>query len=280
LCDIVGSESGELIGTPFEEVVHPSDRQLLLAAVRRAADGRRTPATRQARLVPLGDQQCSARITITPVFAADHSPLFAVCHIQRLETAPEAAPPAKAAVSFPPAHLLSEKIRLAAKRADRYQAAAALLLCDLGDLTQVDGLDSDQRQQLLAAIAQHLRDAIRADDTVSYIDDHTMGVLLDDLDPVHAQTVAERVRKQLAKLVTEHGGIAEPSIGVTLIDSTSEPRRVLYDAAAAMRQARTSPSRVVLYQRAAAPAANPPPPVTTTRVIRNRARRRRPRPSP
>jgi PAS domain S-box-containing protein len=280
-CDIVGSEPRELVGSRFEEFVHASDRQLVMGAVRRAADGRRTPATRQARLVPLGDQQCWVRITMTPVLDAERNPLFAVCHIQRVDGNREAAPGADPAAG--PSHglLVEDKIRLAAKRADRYEAAAALLLCDLGDLTQGDGLDSDRRQQLLATIAERLRGMVRPDDTVSDIDDHTLGLLLEDLDPVHAQTIAERVRKQLAELATEHGGVAEPSIGVTLIDSTSDPRRVLYDATTALRQARTSPSRVVLYARATAPVTGPPTPaVTTTRIIHNRGRRRRPRPAP
>lgn len=280
-CDMVRSEPRELIGTPFEELVHPADRQRLMAVIRRAADGRRTPSTRDARLAPLGHEECRARITLTPVFDANRNPLFAVCHIQRLEGDHEPTPAAIAAASLHEAELLSEKIRLAAKRVDRYKTAAAMLLCDLTDLMQVEGLDTDQRQQLLASIEQHLRGVIRVDDTISHIDDHTMGVLLDDLDPVHAHTIAARVRKKLAELVAEHGGTADPSIGVTLIDHTSEPRRVLRDAATAMRQARTSASRVVLYQRAAGPAVSPPDaPVTTTGVIRNRARRGRVWPSP
>jgi hypothetical protein len=81
------------------------------------------------------------------------------------------------------------------------------------------------------------------------------------------------------EVVTQFGGLAEPSVGVTLIEGGSDPHRVLKDASAAMRRARSSPSRVVLYERAATAGASPSrPTVTTTRVIRNRARRRRPRP--
>jgi PAS domain S-box-containing protein len=280
LCGIVGSDPAQLVGTPFEQFLHTSDRQLVMGAVRRAADGRRTPATRRARLLPFGDQPCWAQITITPVFDADRSPLFAVCHVERLDGDSEATAQANRAADWSDADLLDEKIRVAAKRAARYDAVAALLLCDLSGLTQVEGLDRDQREQWLTTIERHVRGAIRADDTVSHIDDHTMGVLLDDLDPAHAHTVAERVRKQLAELVIEHGRGADASIGVTLIDSASDSRRVLSDAAAAMRQATESPSRVVLYQRSAAPAVSQPKPLgTTAGIIRNRARRRRHRPS-
>src|SRR6185312_846536 len=75
-CDILGAEPRELTGSRFEEFVHASDRQLVMAAVRRAADGRRTPATRQARLIPLGDQQCRVRIALTPVLDTERKPLF------------------------------------------------------------------------------------------------------------------------------------------------------------------------------------------------------------
>jgi PAS domain S-box-containing protein len=279
-CDMVGCEPRELTGGRFEEFVHSSDRPLVMAAFRRAADGRRTPATRQARLVALGGQECWVRITMTPVFDAERNPLFAVCHVQHTDGTPGTAPAANPAPARPALPPVEDKIRLAAKRAARYQAAAALLLCDLTGLGQGDGADADRQRESLAAIAERLRGMVRTDDTVSQVDDHTLGLLLEDVDPVHARRIAERVRKQLAELADEQGGIAEPSIGVTVIDgTTSDPERVLHVAAAALRQARTSPSRVVLHTRAPAPATVPSnPAVTTTRIIHNRARRRRRRP--
>ena len=270
-CEVVGAEQSELIGGRFEEFIHPGDRDVVTAAVRRAVEGRRTPANRRVRLVRLGDQACWVQLTITPVFDEGSVPVFAVCHVESVEagkaTAASANPPADGSHT-----LLDEKIRLATKRADRYQAVAALLLCDLGDLTQAEGLDASERQRLVATLAERMRGVVRVDDTVSHVDDHTLALLLDDLDPRHAHTVAERVRKKVAELVAEHGG--EPSVGVTLIDSASDPFGVFHHAAAAMRQARTAPSRVVLYARSNADSVSASAPArTTTGVIRNRARR-------
>lgn len=265
---IAEREADELVGTPLLDLLATDGRGGVADALRRAAGGRRSPAERQARVKTASGELRLVRVTVTPVLDAEHKPKLAVCHVQQVghEPPPAGRGPRVNAADF------AELITRAVKDAQRYEATTALMLCDLSDLDRLlAGAEPGSKQRLVDDLVARLRTMLRSDDAVGQLDEHALSLLLADTGAEDAVHVAQRVRATLDEVVREHGHDIDPHVGVTMIDSRSEPASSLRDATSAMRAARASTSHVSLFPSASpdASAASRP-----TYIIRNRRRRR------
>lgn len=135
--------------------------------------------------------------------------------------------------------LLHERLDRALIRARREQGLVALLYLDLDKFKQVnDSFGHGTGDLLLQAVADRLRQCVRASDTVSRIGGDEFVVLLESVERVdNALAVAEKIRGRLNQpfQLREHSLMMIPSIGVALYpEHGEEPGGLLEQADKAM----------------------------------------------
>jgi diguanylate cyclase (GGDEF)-like protein len=139
---------------------------------------------------------------------------------------------------LPNRRMLGEQLDLALARAQRRALAVALLYLDLDGFKEVnDTLGHAYGDELLVEVAARLRAGARATDVVARVGGDEFIVLLADLDvqeaPALAETVVERLRRQLAEPVTV-GALelkAAASIGTSIYPLDARDGKALLAAA-------------------------------------------------
>ena len=265
---LTGREPGDLVGTALLDLLAAEECATMAASLRRAAQGRRSPDTRQTLLTTTTGQQRRVRITTTPVLDTDERPQFAIGHIQHRA---DADPADQRPISAADASAIADQLTRAIKSAQRYDAPAAFLLCDLSDLDQLlHNTDPRERQQLISQLAARLGTTVRDSDVLGQLDEHTLSLLVADTHPGDAHELAARVRTALVQAAHEHGHQLAPRIGIAMIDHTSDVPTTIRNAAAAMLSARSAPTGISLHQQ---PVTETPDLVPAAHIIRNRRQR-------
>ena len=140
--------------------------------------------------------------------------------------------------------LFADRLQHAITRAERSPTALAVLFVDLDDFKTVnDSLGHSEGDQLLVAVAERLRDGVRASDTIARMGGDEFAILVED--PTDAETPLEVGRRVLAQLEAPfvHGGkelFVRASIGIAVTyarDYTAD--EVLRNADVAMYTAKT-----------------------------------------
>jgi diguanylate cyclase (GGDEF)-like protein/PAS domain S-box-containing protein len=139
--------------------------------------------------------------------------------------------------------LLVDGLQRAVARTRRNGGATALLLLDLDDFKGVnDSLGHAAGDQLLIAIAERLRSAVRADSLVARIGGDEFAIVVEDLDvPARARDVAARVQGSLSEPIALGDRLvpASASIGIaTSMDGTPDVAMLLRQADIAMYAAK------------------------------------------
>lgn len=126
--------------------------------------------------------------------------------------------------------LFWDRLCHASLRHKRYHTRFAVLYVDCGD--------PDERH--VPEIALRLGDGLRANDTIAYAGHGEFTILLDQLQAdADALAVADRVRQAMADARETNPDTAPGRIGVAVFTQrNSDPTALLWDAYAAMRQAR------------------------------------------
>ena len=151
--------------------------------------------------------------------------------------------------------LLYERMDRALLRARREQDLIALLYLDLDKFKEVnDSYGHGTGDLLLQAVADRLRQCVRASDTVSRIGGDEFVVLLEKVDQTgHALAVAEKIRAVLnqAFQLGKHSLMMIPSIGVAVYPEHGEDHQVLLEVAdkAMYRAKRAGGNRIELAPR-------------------------------
>jgi diguanylate cyclase (GGDEF)-like protein len=105
---------------------------------------------------------------------------------------------------------------------ERSQRLVAVLFCDLDDFKAVnDGLGHSVGDQVLIAVADRLRDCVRATDTPGRLGGDEFAILLEDLaGPQDADATAERIVRAFQRPVLVDGAevLVQASIGVAVAD--------------------------------------------------------------
>jgi diguanylate cyclase (GGDEF)-like protein/PAS domain S-box-containing protein len=140
--------------------------------------------------------------------------------------------------------LFADRLEHALSRTRRSRHRLAVLFLDLDDFKTInDSLGHTEGDQLLIAVAERLRDAIRAGDTIARMGGDEFAVLVED--PTATDTPMDVARRLLATLQTpfQRGGkelFVHASVGVAVSTSPREtPEELLRNADASMYMAKS-----------------------------------------
>jgi diguanylate cyclase (GGDEF)-like protein len=134
-----------------------------------------------------------------------------------------------------------DRLKHALDRAGRQGAKLAVMFIDLDDFKDVnDSLGHESGDRALVAVAERLGTCLRPGDTVARLGGDEFTVLLEEIEVMEAQRVAERILKALSAPVVIQGRhfYLTPSIGVAFGDPATEPDDLLRNADSAMCEAK------------------------------------------
>lgn len=139
--------------------------------------------------------------------------------------------------------LLCERLQQSLRRARRYKRVGGVLSVNLdGFKTINDTFGHPVGDQLLQAVAERLRAAVRASDTVSRREEDHFTILLDEIrDPQDARKVAQNLFDRLSKPfhLGEHEVLVSACIGIVCHpEDGNDPDTLLANADIALRQAK------------------------------------------
>ncbi len=138
--------------------------------------------------------------------------------------------------------LFLDRLEHALARLGRRRSLAAILFVDLDHFKVVnDSLGHHVGDELLAAAASRLTQAVRASDTVARLGGDEFGILLEDISSERdAVETAERIAAQFARPFAPAGGrhFVTTSIGIALARGGELPQELIRDADAAMYRAK------------------------------------------
>jgi diguanylate cyclase (GGDEF)-like protein/PAS domain S-box-containing protein len=144
--------------------------------------------------------------------------------------------------------LLADRLSMAFERAKRYpDYVFALLYIDLDRFRLINDRHGDVfGDQVLAAVAQRLRENLPQVDTLARIGGDEFVVILDRIeDPLDAVHVAKRIQRKMADAVNIDGKETFISVSIGIVLSESHYQRmedILHDGAYALRQAKMQES--------------------------------------
>lgn len=159
---------------------------------------------------------------------------------------------------LPNRSLLTDRVLTAISRSLRGGRTFALLFCDLDHFKHVnDTLGHDVGDTLLVEMARRMRRHLRGSDTLARLGGDEFVVVVEDLDPESAATVAARVAADLLASVTEPMVVSEHpltmsvSIGIAVHHPGQSVKDMLRDADVAMYTAKNrGRNRSVVYDGA------------------------------
>ncbi len=138
--------------------------------------------------------------------------------------------------------LFLDRLELALARLERHDSLAAILFLDLDRFKLInDTLGHQVGDELLAAAAPRIKDAVRASDTVARFGGDEFGILVEDVDDERAAVaMAERIASVFTKpfLLAGTEQFVTTSIGIALARGGEAPDELIRDADAAMYRAK------------------------------------------
>jgi diguanylate cyclase (GGDEF)-like protein/PAS domain S-box-containing protein len=148
-----------------------------------------------------------------------------------------------ALTGLPTRSLFRDRLDVALAHALRYERKVAVLMVDLDHFKRVNDLMGHHvGDELLAEVANRLKQCVRASDTVARMGGDEFTILLDELGCVEdAEMVAEKIMRELAEPVSigSHRLSPTASIGISVYpDNSQTAETLLINADAAMYEAK------------------------------------------
>jgi diguanylate cyclase (GGDEF)-like protein len=147
-----------------------------------------------------------------------------------------------ALTGLPNRSLFFDRLQHALSVAERRRTTVAVLFLDLDQFKLVnDSLGHAAGDELLAAIAPRIEQALRPGDTVARFGGDEFAVLAEDVGNEHgAIRIAERIAEALARplILREREHFVSASIGISIGTGTEEPEALIRDADAALYRAK------------------------------------------
>jgi diguanylate cyclase (GGDEF)-like protein len=143
---------------------------------------------------------------------------------------------------LPNRNLFLDRLQHALTTAARRQTAIAVLFLDLDQFKLVnDSLGHAAGDELLAAVAPRIEQALRPGDTVARFGGDEFAVLAEDVRNERGATrIAERIAEALARpfILREREHFVSASIGISIGTGTEDPEALIRDADAALYRAK------------------------------------------
>jgi diguanylate cyclase (GGDEF)-like protein len=143
---------------------------------------------------------------------------------------------------LPNRNLFLDRLGHALAQAERHDSSVAVLFLDLDQFKLVnDSLGHAAGDELLAAVAPRLQQALRPGDTVARFGGDEFAVLVEDVaNERDAIRVAERIAESLTRpfILRQREHFASASIGISIATGNEEPEELMRDADAALYRAK------------------------------------------
>jgi diguanylate cyclase (GGDEF)-like protein len=143
---------------------------------------------------------------------------------------------------LPNRNLFLDRLQHALSVAARHQTAIAVLFLDLDQFKLVnDSLGHAAGDELLAAVAPRIEQALRPGDTVARFGGDEFAVLAEDVRNERGATrIAERIAEALARpfILREREHFVSASIGISIGSGVEEPEALIRDADSALYRAK------------------------------------------
>ncbi len=249
-CALLRRGRAELLDLTWDDVVHPDERALSESARHRISDDE-AGTHRVERRVPLPDAtELTVRLTTVRMVDGEGRPGFLtsfedVTASRLVEAQLRHAALHDSLTGLPNRRLLLEQLTRALTRSKRDGRDVAVLFLDLDHVKRVnDSLGHDAGDELLAAVARNLADAVRETDSVARLGGDEFVVVCEE---VHGDEEVDILAGRILEAISTpveidgHRVVVTASLGVVTPESASvEPRDLLRHADAAMYHAKRS----------------------------------------
>jgi PAS domain S-box-containing protein len=244
LLRLLGRSDLGMIGRPFADIVHESDRPRLAELTRSSLNRPGEPATGRINL--LHSDGTTRVVDVTATHPIDHPELDGVLLTCRSTQERSIVPAATIAngnqLQHPVSGLLSEplfrdRLAHALNRSARSASPVALLVIELGGEQTFAGLSEDAQVSVLRAISGRLGRAIRGGDSIAHLSGFAFAVILEETSLEAARVISRRVYEQLSPPVAHMNGRIRltPRIGIAIkTDPRDTVDTLLLDARTAL----------------------------------------------
>lgn len=250
LCELVGFGNAELVAKTFQEITHPEDLDLDLEYVRQMLAGERRTYSMEKRYIHADGHIVWILLNVSLVRDENEQPVYFISQIQDISERKQL----EERLVFIAGHdemtgLLNrrrfrEELTRGVSYAKRYKHQAALLLLDLDNFKQVnDTLGHFAGDQLVALVANRLRERLRATDTLARVGGDEFAVFLPEASAAQAMQVAAELVAYMSNeslSVEGHELVSPVSIGVAILQAEFDvdPEGLLMHADLAMYRAK------------------------------------------
>ncbi|MEJ2455241.1 MAG: diguanylate cyclase [Candidatus Thiodiazotropha sp.] len=242
--EMIDYQPEEIIGRPFPQLVHPDDRDMVLAFHQRRMQGDDSDFCYDLRVLRKGGETCYWRVHASLSSWEGRAASLAVCADVTQQKLDELRMTDLAlndqVTGLPNRVLLAEHIRQAMAQSAR---GFAIIYLDLDGFKAVnDSYGHDAGDQVLQEVGLRLRRSIREADTAARIGGDEFVVLIRNIDSCHTATrVAENIRlilnRPIRSRVAEHQISA--SVGISIYpDDGNQLEQLMQRADEAMYRAK------------------------------------------
>jgi diguanylate cyclase (GGDEF)-like protein/PAS domain S-box-containing protein len=247
-CDILGRTEEELLGRPFQDLIHADDLSVAIELGDHIVRNEIQDFSREMRCVRKDGQTVWVSMTVSSMRDRDgrFKPTFIVEDISaKKRVGDETVDLAThdALTGLPNRLLLQDRLRQAIAAARQAHKQTAVIVLDLDNFKNVnDSLGHEVGDQVLLEAGRRLASHLRAVDTVARQGDDEFVVVLPNIeDQTAAAVVAQKLLDSLARPMNVNGQefFVAGSVGISLYPKDGEDERLLLkNADAAMHRAK------------------------------------------
>jgi diguanylate cyclase (GGDEF)-like protein/excisionase family DNA binding protein/PAS domain S-box-containing protein len=228
-------------------LVHPDGSLQRARAIERLCSGAVSECSVEQRLLPASGPPRACRLSLSLIRDATGTALYGLAHVHELDArAPVRNALQDPLTGLPNRMLLADRLTVAIARAVRNGGVLAVMCLDVDRLGDVNDMLGRKRGNVLVrGLADRLRLALRANDTLARIDGGEFVVVCADVDGERgAVEIAERLLAAVdAPVIVDTRELhVTASVGIVVTDCRSaSPEALVRDADVAMHRAKLRP---------------------------------------